>query len=205
MTDLMFRALPNQEATSPADRAFNMLGPLAGITNRVYRGFDLMRDGEIQRGTEAALPASLSNAMKAYRYAGEGATTLRGDPITEDIGMGHVAGQVFGFAPAGYTRQLERNALDKRVDRRISEARTLLLRRYYQALRENDFNTMFDLTEDMREFSLKHPEVAITPDTIKSSVRQHKVTDEMARQLGGITVSRRRFATVMQERMDAGF
>ena len=62
-----------------------------------------------------------------------------------------------------------------------------------------------DAQQEMLEFSLEHPEVAITSDTIESSVRQHRITDEMARQLGGITVGRRRFATVMQDRMEDGF
>jgi hypothetical protein len=183
----------------------NAAGPVAGITNRVYQGWDLVLDGEVLRGTEKMVPAVIASGMKAYRYKTEGATTLRGDPITEDINGGHIFGQILGFAPAGYTRQLERNALDKRVDRSISESRSRLMRKYYLALRENDFNSMLDLSQKMTEFNIKHPESAITPDSIKASVRQHKITDEMARQLGGITVNRRRFAKVMQDRMDAGF
>ena len=205
MTDLLFRSLPNQESTSLADTAFNMAGPIAGIANRVYQGWGLMREGEIYRGAERMLPAPIANGMKAYRYAGEGATTLRGDPITDDISPGHAFGQLLGFAPAGYTRQLERNAMVKRVDRSISETRTRLMRKYYIAMREFDFNTMMDAQQEMLEFSLKHPEVPITSDTIESSVRQHRITDEMTRQLGGITVGRRRFATVMQQNMEDGF
>jgi hypothetical protein len=205
MTDLLFRSLPNQQATSLADKMLNAAGPVAGITNRVYQGWDLVLDGEVLRGTEKMVPAVIASGMKAYRYKTEGATTLRGDPITEDINGGHIFGQILGFAPAGYTRQLERNALDKRVDRSISESRSRLMRKYYLALRENDFNSMLDLSQKMTEFNIKHPESAITPDSIKASVRQHKITDEMARQLGGITVNRRRFAKVMQDRMDAGF
>jgi hypothetical protein len=205
MTDLLFRSLPNQQATSLADKMLNVAGPVAGITNRVYQGWDLVLDGEVLRGTEKMVPAVIASGMKAYRYKTEGATTLRGDPITEDINGGHIFGQILGFAPAGYTRQLERNALDKRVDRSISESRSRLMRKYYLALRENDFNSMLDLSQKMTEFNSKHPESAITPDSIKASVRQHKITDEMARQLGGITVNRRRFAKVMQDRMDAGF
>jgi hypothetical protein len=205
MTDLLFRSLPNQESTSLADTAFNMAGPIAGIANRVYDGWGLMMDGEIYRGAERMMPAVIAGGMKAARYSGEGATTLRGDPITEDIHPGHVLGQAFGFAPAGYTRQLQRNALVKRVDRNISETKTRLMRRYYLAMRENDFNALLDVQQEMMDFSLKHPEVAITPDSIKASIRQHRVTDEMTRQLGGITVNRRRLATVMQENMEAGF
>ena len=205
MTDLLFRSLPNQESTSLADTAFNMAGPIAGIANRVYDGWGLMMDGEIARGAERMAPAVIAGGMKAARYWDEGATTLRGDPITEDINPGHILGQAFGFAPAGYTRQLERNALVKRVDRNISESRTRLMRRYYLAMRENDFNALLDVQQEMMDFSLEHPEVAITPDSIKASIRQHRVTDEMTRQLGGITVNRRRLATVLQENMEAGF
>jgi len=205
MTDLLFRSLPNQEATSLADTVFNMAGPIAGIANRVYDGWGLMVEGEIYRGAERMVPAVIANGMKSYRYMTEGAKTMRGDPITEDIHPGNVLGQLFGFAPAGYTRQLERNAMVKRVDDNISQTKTRLLRKYYIAMRENDIEALMDASQEIMEFSLEHPEVAISPDTIEASVRQHRVTDEMTRQLGGITVSRRRFATVLQENMEAGF
>jgi hypothetical protein len=69
------------------------------------------------------------------------------------------------------------------------------------ALRENDVVEMSRIERDMDVFSDRHPEVRIDGKTIRSSVRQHRITDEMARELSGITVSRRRYARVLEQRM----
>jgi hypothetical protein len=206
MTNLLFRNQPNRSTENFYQTIGEYVaGPVGGIGNRIFNGMNYILDGEIRRGSEQIMPAAFSNVAKSLRYYQEGATTLRGDPIVEDIGPGQIAGQVFGFAPAGYTRQLERNAMNKRIDRKISENKTKLLRKYYMAYRQNDIVEMMRVREEMREFSNRHPSSAITADTIEASVRQHKVTDEMARQLGGITVSRRRFAEVLEQNMRDGF
>ena len=72
------------------------------------------------------LPAFGTGWMKSYRYATEGARTLRGDPITEAIDLRAIIGQFTGFSPASYTKQLELNAVEKRKDRNIQERRTKL-------------------------------------------------------------------------------
>jgi hypothetical protein len=202
MTNLIYRAQPNRSTDNPFQLAGEIAGgPVVGIGNRIWNGTRLAMDGEVARGVEQMLPAAFGNLAKASRYYREGATTLRGDPIVEDIGLGSIAGQALGFAPTGYTRMLERNAMDKRIDRVISRDRTRLLRKYYLALRENDVVEMSRIERDMDVFSDRHPEVRIDGKTIRSSVRQHKITDEMARELSGITVSRRRYARVLEQRM----
>ena len=203
MTNLLFRTLPNKEVESNLAQLTELAGgPLVGIGLRMDRSFNLLKDGEYRRGIEGFLPAGLSSPLKSVRYATEGATTLRGDPIVEDMSARSIFGQFFGFAPAGYTKQLEINARDKRVDRTINEKRTRLLRQRYVAFRVGDFDEVLDIDQEINEFNERNPEVRITGDTKARSLRQHRITSQIARQLGGITISQRRLNKIIQKRLE---
>jgi hypothetical protein len=93
------------------------------------------------------------------------------------------------------------NARDKRIDRNIAERKSNILRTRYLALREGDFDEVRDLNEEIMDFNGRHPESAITGETITRSTRQHRVTDIMTRMLGGITVNRNRYQKVIQKRI----
>jgi hypothetical protein len=204
MSNLIFRSLPNAEEESLTMQAIELAGgPIVGIAQRMLdSGLPLLMEGEIYRGMEKMTPSVVANIMKARRYGTEGVTTLRGDPITEDLGFGTLLGQTLGFAPTGYTKQLEINARDKRVDRVLNENRTKLLRQRYMAIRENDFDELLEIEEAIAEFSQRHPEIRITEDTKKKSLRQHKVTDEVTRMFNGVTISPQRRAVVMRRQLE---
>ena len=164
-------------------------GPVLGSLLQLERGYDLWGRGEVLRGVEAAMPAAIRNGFKSVRFANEGPKTLRGDLIAEDISPGHIAAQFMGFAPAEYTRQLQQNASLKKVDRAINEERTRILRKYYISIRQGNGGAVDRTMEDLVDFNKRHPEVSITPDTIKRSMRQHmKTTSNMHY---GVTLSPR--------------
>lgn len=191
LSDLLFR----DTNTKPSDSmiwsfAEMMGGPVIGVASRVERGLKLIADGNVERGIEQILPSAIGNGMKAMRFGTEGANTLRGDPITGEIGPWNVFAQFFGFAPAEYTRQLEINSSAKNIDRDVMENRTKLLRKYYVAMRNGDTAEAADLMAEMVEFNSrrKDPKALITPDTIQRSMAQHmKTTQEMYH---GITLSK---------------
>jgi hypothetical protein len=162
----------------------------------------MIGEGEVTRGLERMLPSAISNGMKALRYGTEGATTMRGDPIMEDINAWNVFAQALGLAPAGYTKQLEVNARDKGLERRLNTKRTDMMRDYYMAIKEGDTDTASELIQEMVEFSQRNPYAAIDGGTVKRSVGQHSVTDEIARQLGGIPASQRSMQRIIQRRME---
>ena len=163
-------------------------GPAVGVTNRGIRGVQNIIEGEIQRGIEQILPSSIGNAMKSVRYATEGITTARGDPIVEDVGPMTLGAQFFGFAPAEYTRQLMINSDLKTFDRDTLERKTKLLRKYYVAMSMGDADGVSEITDELLRFNDRYPQIAITPSTIKKSMEQHrKTTQEMHH---GITVSK---------------
>ena len=203
MSNLIYRSLPNREQEALSIQLLEFLGgPVVGIASRVEDGASLVAEGEVYRGFEKMLPSFLSNGMKALRYGTEGATTLRGDPILEDVHPGNVFAQLLGLAPAGYTKQLEINARDKGLERRLNSKRSDLMREYYLALKEGDIDGMLDLSEEMAEFSERNPYVAISGDTIRRSINQHRTTDEIARQLGGISTSARQAQRILQRRAE---
>ena len=203
MTNLLFRTLPNKEYDGLLEYSMELAGgPLFGIVGRMSRSGTLLKEGEYRRGIEGLLPAGLSAPLKSIRYATEGVTTLRGDPIIEDMSMRSLMGQFFGFAPAGYTKQLEINARDKRVDRTITQKRTRLLRERYVAYRVGDFDGVREADQEIQEFNQRNPEVRITGDTKARSLRQHKITSQIMRQLGGITISPRRLEKIIRKRLE---
>jgi hypothetical protein len=179
--------------TRPSDSVMLSLieqlgGPVIGVTNRVIRGMELINDGNVERGIEQILPSAFGNGFKAVRFATDGANTLRGDPITGEVGPWNAFAQFFGFAPAEYTRQLEINASLKNIERTALEDRTKLLRKYYVASRMGDGQEAADLLAEMLKFNRKHPGAAITGETIKNSMAQHmKTSQEMYH---GITLSK---------------
>jgi hypothetical protein len=189
LSDLLFR----DTTTRPSDSVMlslmeQMGGPVFGVASRMERGLGLIADGNVERGVEQMLPSAIGNMFKAVRFGSEGANTLRGDPITGELGPWNVFAQFFGFAPAEYTRQLEINSSLKNVERTAVEERTKLLRKYYIAMRQGDGAEAVDVTKKMLEFNKKHPGAAITPETIQNSMAQHMRTT--ASMYHGITLNK---------------
>jgi hypothetical protein len=116
-------------------------GPAWGTFKNFRRGMTEMLDpaGDPQRAIEAMAPATIRNALKAYRYGTEGAKTRRGDPIVDDITGGMLLGQAMGFAPTEYTFAQEKAAHVKGMDDAIRTKRSKLMKRYWVAYRQGDF------------------------------------------------------------------
>jgi hypothetical protein len=197
LSDLLFRDNNSKPDQSTILSMVEMLGgPALGIGLRAERGIKMINDGEVSRGIEQMLPAAFGNGLKSLRYAAEGATTVRGDPIMEEVSAWNVAGQAFGFAPAEYTRQLEINANEKGKDRATTEARTKLLRKFYTATRLGDASEAQDVMEDIVKFNSKHPTIAITGTTIRDSMKKHAQTSAMMQK--GVVYNKKRYSDVMQ-------
>ena len=163
-------------------------GPFYGYGSQVLRGVGDLKEGEVQRGIENMLPSAFRNVAKTFRYASEdGINTRRGDPIFDDMTPGLFAAQFLGFAPAEYTRNMERNQVLKRIDRTANEDRTKLLRKYYIAMRFGDTQGMRTTMREIAVFNRKHPSAVITPETIKKSMAQHMKTS--ATMYNGVTLS----------------
>jgi hypothetical protein len=155
-----------------------MGGPVYGVASRIQRGWNLIMEGEMQRGIESVLPVGASNILKSVRFATEGATTLRGDPIAGDIAAWNVAAQFLGFSPADYTRQLEQNAMLKGIEKSVVQTQTKELRRMFIANRLGDTAGEREARDKLEALYAKHPGLGNLEATIKRSMAQHKRTTE---------------------------
>ena len=187
-------------------------GPVLGITlsglrggGEVWQGFV---DGDMQgvkRGSETVVPAAIRNFSKGLRFYNEGATTRRGDPITEDINAYNAIMQGLGFAPQAYIQQLEFNKNARRREEAVSSKRTKLLRRRNMALRNGDREGVQEVERLIKKYNDNLPKGAeksrITRETKdRSNSSFERTTSKMT---GGMTYTP--FMESIVEDYDKGF
>ena len=125
-----------------------------------------------------------SNVLKSIRYATEGAKTLRGDPIVDEVSAWNVGAQALGFAPADYTRQLEINTRLKGIDKKVNTDATKFKRQYFIASRVGDREGMMEAKQNLLDLGAKHKGLEINAGTIndvldRSMTAQKRVSSEM--------------------------
>ena len=205
LTDLLVREMRTGESPNFTTSILQELGgPLYGVASKVERGVGLWRDGHITRGLEQILPSALGNPLKAIRFYTEGASTLRGDPITGDVSAWSAGAQAFGFSPADYQRQNELSSRLKEVDKRVVKSESNLLQQYYTAGRLSDFEGQAEIKEELRDLFRKHSGLGSLQDTMNKSMEAHKKTSQKMVALHGITVSEKLRRELMQYSEDAG-
>lgn len=181
-TDLIFRDDPRGVAEhgyvlSALVQAF---GPVGSIAVNSGRAMELFRDGEVVRGLETIGPSFYRNFSKGIRYISEGATTIKGDPIMEDIGVYNSLMQMIGFSPADLSSQYERTQAAKGFEREILERRQKLLNRYDMANTAGDTDLMAEVQDQIAEFNAARPSKAITRDTLLRSARARRAAEQEA-------------------------
>jgi len=190
MNSLLYRApIVEKDQSALWTLAEQLGGPVLGVGLQWERGVKDIADGEVRRGIESLAPAAIRNGLKSIRFAAEGATTRRGDPITEDINPYNIVMQAAGFAPQGYIQALEFNKNNRRRQEAINSRRGKLLRRRNIALREGDIDEVRRIDQQIQKFNEGLPEGAeksrITADTKKRSQASFGRTTEKMR--GGMT------------------
>jgi hypothetical protein len=197
LSDLIFRDGNTNPDRTVIDSWIEMLGgPVLGVANRVQRGIKLLNEGESGRAFEQMAPAAAGNVLKGIRFATEGANTLRGDPIVGEVSAWNAGAQMLGFAPAEYMMQNEQNAALKGFERAVVQQSSKLLKKYYLAASTGDTEGMSEVMQKIGEFNAKHPTIAITADSIRSSMRKHMQTT--ASSYGGVAYNKRLMPEILQ-------
>jgi hypothetical protein len=181
-TDLIYRENKGGKADASALSQITeaILGAPYAIGNNMFRAAELANDGHMARAIETALPIALRNILKGRRYFFEGVNTLRGDPVMGDVNGANAFMQVLGFAPADLLAQYEINATAKKMGDVITKEEQSLLKKYYVAQREGDFERADMLEENLLKLGDKYPELKITANTLKKSVTaRDKISEDM--------------------------
>jgi hypothetical protein len=155
-------------------------GPAGSFAMGVGNGAKLVSEGEVWRGIEAMVPSFVRNGMKAMRFGSEGALTLKGDPIVEDISAYNVAMQVIGFSPANLSNIYEETAIKKGFEREVMARRSKLLDKYEMAKVSGDSDLMDEVREEIASFNERRidPKAKITRDTLDRSMRAREAAEK---------------------------
>jgi N12 class adenine-specific DNA methylase len=189
MPDLWFRS-PDRQLEGKDEFNYwqsQLLGALPGIAQNVWTGWGQIGDGKVYRGVETMSPKFVKDIMRTARFAEEGATTLRGDPLVSEFKGTELAAQMLGFTPAVLAEQYERNSALKNAEKRIMDKRRGLMDKYATAHKLKDEEGKADAMADIKAFNREHKQVAITPNTIRQSLQSRRRYSD--RTEGGVNIN----------------
>ena len=171
-----------------------LLGPLGGIAFKAGTAYELMQDGNTRRALESMTPTGIRSGLQALRFADEGARSLRGDPLIEDVSTWNLFGQALGFAPAELGRKYDANRALKDIERRTLDRRERLITRWWLARSHGDVEGVREAMAEIGRFNGstiigQNPRARITPATLLASTQSRR--DYSRRAEGGIIVDRR--------------
>ena len=179
-TDLLFRDDPRGVAEhgyvlSALQQA---VGPIGSIAVNTGNAVNMFKEGHVERAIETIAPSFLRNGMKGTRYLLEGATTLKGDPVMEDINAYNSLMQVIGFSPADLSSTYEKVSAAKGYEREVNARRTKLLQMYDMAQQAGDTDMMEQAREKIGAFNEVVPAKRITSDTLRKSIAARQAAEK---------------------------
>lgn len=175
----------------------NAFGPAGSYLIGAERGIKAMNEGQTMRGIESLVPSWVRNGMKGMRYMSEGALTLKGDPVEEDIGVYNSVMQVIGFSPASLSSTYEKTSAAKGYEREVAQRRQRLLNKYDMARTAGDSELMAEAREDIANFNSKNPGNRITGETLSRSQKARQAAEK--NMINGVTFNRKMKAQIEEK------
>ena len=190
LNNLWFREIPDRlEGKSLGQHIITeAAGPLGGILVNAAEGIFNIGEGHVGRGIEKLLPKFASDALKAIRYATEGALTYDRDVIMtpEEFTNWNLAMQFFGFIPVPLTTRYEQGRAVKDMQQAITGRKNYLMDRLFRAAKMGDTKELKHIYKLIAKFDRANPN---DPITTRSIIRAAKIrTDNDARAMDGTTV-----------------
>ena len=148
----------------------DLLGPTVGLTVTAARATQLWNEGHADRAIESVLPAFAKAPMTAIRYGREGANTLKGDPLMEEMGPFYLVMQSLGIRNAELAERQFYNIQIKGQEIAVQKERTNLLNLFALGFMSGDADVTDKALEKIYKFNDKHSSVAIPADSIVRSI-----------------------------------
>jgi hypothetical protein len=177
----------------------NAFGPAGSYLIGAERGIKAMNEGQTMRGIESLAPSWFRNGSKGLRYMTEGALTLKGDPIEEDISAYNSLMQIIGFSPASLSSTYEKTSAAKGYDREVAQRKQRLLNKYDMARTAGDSDLMAEAREEIEAFNSKrtNPKDRITGDTLSRSQKARQAAEK--NMINGVSFNRNRKAEIEEK------
>ncbi|AEY69616.1 putative DNA methylase [Erwinia phage PEp14] len=172
MPDLWFRS-PDRELEGKDSFQYwqsQLLGAAPSLAENVARGYKMITDGNTYRGIETMMPKMFKDPMRAYRFATDGATNLRGDTVA-DVTTSDVVKQALGFTPARLAEQYAINSANYNKQQAITGERKRLIDRYWKAGEKEDDAAQDKLLDEIDRFNDKYPEQVISGRSLSGSAK----------------------------------
>jgi hypothetical protein len=167
------------------EEAIANVGPTAALTLNWADAWDLMKQGQIQRAYEAAVPNLFGSPSKSERLATEGATTRSGELIgglTEDKFSGfELAMQAIGFQPEKLALA-QKSAIEAvKVQQKIMDKKTALMNRLWM---DRGTAAYDEALKRRADFNLMYPELEISEKDLQDSFETRTKLKAQAEALG---------------------
>lgn len=162
-----------------------LAGPIVGMAGAQIVGAGMIGEAmetgngaAAWRGVEKMMPKAIRDGMKTVRMTTQGANTLRGDPLIEDVDVLQSVYQGMGFSPAEVSRQYQVNASMREYEKYVTTRRSSLIDAYALGIRENDTEMQAKALEKIRSFNQKYPQLAVTTGTLRRSLKSRQSYSE---------------------------
>jgi len=194
LTDMWWRDTKrNQdEVTNTQNAIINLLGPSAGMIINSAEAVKRFNDGHVERAFETIAPAAIKNIMAGSRLASEGALTMKGDTLLENISAKEAFLQMLGFSPERLAQRQAANIEAKSMEEALKSRRQDYLNFLAMAYDAGDSDAVAKILEKIADWNMVHPEkeFQIKFDTIKASMKKRAVERAQASMLGGLRINK---------------
>lgn len=167
-----------------------LLGPVAGYIGNMGTAAQAFSEGKTARGLEAMLPKFIASPIKAMRFETEGVRSWRGDDLGVPLDGADVLAVAVGFQPAQIAEMYEGRAAIKGLEAKLQGRREELVNMWVSATLAGDQSIADEALQLARAFSMKHPEMAISGDSLRRSL-QSKVRSQAQIKDGAYLVPKR--------------
>lgn len=171
-------------------------GPIGAIainmmtaSSTFHEGFETGNGQMMFRAVESMLPQAAKGAVRALRFGVDGAKTLRGDPLVDEVSFREVLFQFAGFSPSRINAIYDVNTARKNIETAVVKRRTTLIDAYALTLKFKDREGQRNIVAKIAKFNKANPGVAITMSTIRRAMTARQNFSERA--VNGIVVNPR--------------
>jgi hypothetical protein len=158
-------------------------GPVVGLGFNWIDAIDLFNEGKYQRAFEKAAPAIVSKPVAAARIEEEGPRTRSGVLQTDNFSAWELAMQAVGLQPERLAQAQKSSIEAKRYEQSVLNKQNALLDRLW--LERGNSDNFNEILQEAMKFSIKHPNVAITPEVIQDSFERRTKGAAEADAIGG--------------------
>lgn len=195
--DLWFRA-PDRVLEGEDAVAYwleQILGPVIGIGVNAGK-FVFDPPDNLERGFETVLPKALRDIVRGFRYMIDGAETMKGEPIIEDMSPGQWVAQALGFMPAQLAERYRQNSVSKNREKAIMDRRSGLLGDIWDHVGAGE-EVPQSVWDDIAKFNAQYPDYPINGKSIKASIAGHQRA--RANNSGGIVLNQKIERRILEE------